>query len=212
MEIEYNKNERRKILIIGVGGIGSYLVPLLHKSWCYDIHIADDDIVETKNLLYQNYKNRDLGTKKVKAMRIGIQAMNHPNDTGMVVRNLNTYKILTAKQLIGYELVICCADNLSVRKLLYSQGFGDSAKVKWLDLRAQGRNGALISYLTDEKFSETFLDGPTGSFSCQGDGFNKSLNTKDLHFTHAVIAGYGAHWIHRWFNDDEVADKVIINI
>ena len=122
------------------------------------------------------------------------------------------YHILTQRQLLGYDLVVCCADNLAVRKLLYSQGFGKEAKIKWLDLRAQARNGALISYLTDKKFSETFLNGPDGSFSCQGEDFNKTKNASDLHFTHVVIAGYGAQWIQRWLNGDEVADKVIINV
>jgi hypothetical protein len=193
----------RKILIIGVGGIGSYLAPVLDKTGLYDITIADPDILESKNLLYQNYSNAKFLTsdnkKKVEQLDM-MKAKKIP------------YHILTQRQLLGYDLVVCCADNLAVRKLLYSQGFGKEAKIKWLDLRAQARNGALISYLTDKKFSETFLNGPDGSFSCQGEDFNKTKNASDLHFTHVVIAGYGAQWIQRWLNGDEVADKVIINV
>ena len=33
----------RRLLVIGVGGIGGYLVPLLNKTDKYDIHIADPD-------------------------------------------------------------------------------------------------------------------------------------------------------------------------
>jgi hypothetical protein len=33
-----------------------------------------------------------------------------------------------------------------------------------------------------------------------------------LHFTHVAIAGYGAQWIQRWFNEEKVADKIIINV
>ena len=193
----------RKILIIGVGAIGSYLAPVLDKTGLYDITIADPDILESKNLLYQNYSNTKFLTsdnkKKVEQLDM-MKAKKIP------------YHILTQRQLLGYDLVVCCADNLAVRKLLYSQGFGKEAKIKWLDLRAQARNGALISYLTDKKFSETFLNGPDGSFSCQGEDFNKTKNASDLHFTHVVIAGYGAQWIQRWLNGDEVADKVIINV
>ena len=50
------------------------------------------------------------------------------------------YKVLTSKQVKGYDLVICCADNLAIRRTLYS-----SDKIKWLDLRAQGRNADMIS-------------------------------------------------------------------
>jgi hypothetical protein len=194
----------RKILIIGVGGIGSYLAPLLGATDLYDITIADPDIVERKNLSYQNFDNSwnstNAGKKKVDALYIkGTYSKIY-------------FPILTDKQINGYDLVICCADNLDARRLLYRQGFQDDAKLKWLDLRAQGRNGALISYLTDPKFSETFLTGPKGSFSCQGENFNESGKLKTLHFTHVAIAGYGAQWIQRWFNGEEVKDKYIINI
>ena len=39
----------RRVLIIGAGGIGSFLIPLLDKVGMYDISVADPDKVETKN-------------------------------------------------------------------------------------------------------------------------------------------------------------------
>jgi len=190
----------RKVLIIGVGGIGSYLFPLLDKTSSYDITVADPDIVENKNISYQNFYVDDVSNHKVTSLK----SMN-----GYIS---SRYPILTDKQIMDYDLVVCCADNLDVRRLLYRQGFQDGAKIKWLDLRAQGRNGALISYLTDPKFSDMFLQGPEGSFSCQGETFNETNDTKQLHFTHVAIAGYGAQWIQRWFNGEEVKDKMVINI
>ena len=200
----------RKILIIGVGGIGSYLAPILHKTGLYEITIADPDDVEEKNLSYQNFEVNALDLNKVSALKNKTKCYNHYNDIG--IRLGIQFPILTRKQIEGYDLVICCADNLDVRKLLYAEGFQEDCGNKWLDLRAQGRNGALISYLTDPKFSETFLTGPEGSFSCQGENFNESGNKEVLHFTHVAIAGYGAQWIQRWFNEEKVADKIIINV
>lgn len=46
----------RKILIIGAGGIGSFLIPILARTKLYKIRVADPDIVEKKNLPYQNYE------------------------------------------------------------------------------------------------------------------------------------------------------------
>ena len=201
---------KRKVLVIGVGGIGSFLTPLLHRTGLYNVCMFDPDTVDLKNISYQNFKHGDIGLNKTIAMRTNTVCMNHMTDIGLT--NGNAYPVLTKKQLSGYDLVVCCADNLSVRKLLYSQGFNDECETPWLDLRAQGRNGALVSYLTDKMFSETFLTGPDGSFSCQGENFNESLNTEDLHFTHVAIAGYGAQWIQRWFAGEEVKDKYIINI
>jgi molybdopterin/thiamine biosynthesis adenylyltransferase len=195
------KEEKRKILIIGVGGIGSYLTPLLHKTGLYDLCISDPDIVEEKNLYYQNFNTSHLGKTKVSCI---------VENDGIGVRN--PYPILTDVQLKGYDLVVCCADNLDARRLVYRQGFQDGVKTRWLDLRAQGRNGALISYQADPKFSDTFLAGEEGSFSCQGESFNDTTKKQNLHFTHVAIAGIGAQWIQRFFNDEQVKDKMVINI
>ena len=51
----------------------------------------------------------------------------------------------------GYDLVVCCVDNLSVRRTLYN------SDVKWLDLRAQGRNAAFVTYDADPKMYDTLL-------------------------------------------------------
>ena len=189
-----------KILIIGVGGIGSYLVGLLAKIDRFNITVADPDIVEEKNLSYQNFGEEDVGKNKALVMK---EYFN--------LYNASKYPILTKKQLEGYDIVVCCADNLDVRRLVYRQGFGND-ETAWLDLRAQGRNGALISYLTNGKYSDTFLSGPEGSFSCQGEGFNNTRNVADIHFTHTAIAGMGAQWLQRWFNNERVTDKLVINV
>ena len=54
----------QKILIIGVGGIGSNLVPLLCKVGQYDITIADPDTVEEKNISSQNFNEQNIGNYK----------------------------------------------------------------------------------------------------------------------------------------------------
>ncbi len=190
---------KRNVMIIGVGGIGSYLAPLLKRVGTYSMFLADPDIVEEKNLLYQNFDKVNVGEKKV-------------NSLFMNGHVRSDYRIRTDACLRKdkMDLIVCCADNLDIRRLLYRQGFQDDAKVKWLDLRAQGRNGALISYLTDPKFSDMFLQGPEGSFSCQGE--QDEITPESVHFTHVAVAGMAAQWIQRWFNGEEVKDKMVINI
>ena len=104
----------------------------------------------------------------------------------------------------GYDLVVCCADNLDIRRTMYN------SNVKWLDLRAQGRNAAMISHLEDPKLYATFTSGPDGSFSCQGDSWDGS--TEGQHFSHVIAAGMGAEWIHRYFANDDIADFKVVNV
>tara|TARA_B100002019_G_C21258937_1_gene595547 strand:+ start:1689 stop:2252 length:564 start_codon:yes stop_codon:yes gene_type:complete len=186
---------KRKVLVIGAGGIGSFLIPLLDKVEMYAISVADPDVVEKKNLPYQNFNADDVGENKASVM-------------GNRYRSIlggSQYPILTEKQMQGYDLVICCVDNLGVRKTLYN------TSVKWLDLRAQGRNAALVSYKADPKMYDMLLAGEERSFSCQGDSWNGS--NEGVHFMQVAIAGMGAQWIQRWFqNNDEVKDYMVVNL
>ena len=194
MECQFGEiRMKRKILIIGVGGIGSFLVPILDKVGLYAITVADPDKVETKNLPYQNFAKNEVGMYKSKVA-----------DYYDSVTSVSTYPILTAKQMQGYDLVVCCVDNLSVRRTLYN------SDVKWLDLRAQGRNAAFVTYDADPKMYDTLLAGPEGSFSCQGDSWDGS--NSGVHFMQTAIAGIGAQWIQRWFNDEQVKSFMMLNV
>jgi len=186
---------KRKILVIGAGGIGSFLIPTLDKVKLYDITVADPDIVEAKNLPYQNFSDFEVGANKAYTLQ----------DRYNGICSAIKFPILTEKQMQGYDLVICCVDNLGVRKTLYN------TSVKWLDLRAQGRNAALVSYKADPKMYDMLLAGEERSFSCQGDSWNGS--NEGVHFMQVAIAGMGAQWIQRWFqNNDEVKDYMVVNV
>ena len=56
---------KRKILIIGAGGIGSFLIPLLNKTGLYKITVNDPDIIEKKNISYQNFEADEIELKKL---------------------------------------------------------------------------------------------------------------------------------------------------
>ena len=185
---------KRKVLVIGAGGIGSFLIPLLDKVGLYHITVADPDKVETKNLPYQNFTTDDVGENKASVMGNRYRS----------IMGGSQFPILTEKQMKGYDLVICCVDNLGLRRTMYN------TKIKWLDLRAQGRNAALVSHKADIKMYESLLAGKDGSFSCQGDSWDGS--NKGVHFMQVAIAGMGAQWVQRYFNNEEVCDFKVVNV
>lgn len=196
--IKMNMN-KRKILIIGAGGIGSMLIHNLDRLGLYDITVYDDDKVEYKNTFYQHYESAHIGLNKAKAIKKQFTNV-----------KAEPYLVLVPKQLKGYDLVICCADNLDVRRLLYRQGTGDNATVKWLDLRAQGRNAVLISYLFPPELVDTVLKGEEGSFSCQAQDWDGSPQQVDM--MNNVIAAMGAQWIQKWFNGQKTEASMVISI
>ena len=109
--------KNRKILVIGAGGIGSFMIPLLDKTGLYEMTVADPDKVETKNLTYQNFKPKENEMNKASVMNWNYDS----------VRRQIPYPILTEQQIKGFDLVVCCADNLDVRRMLYR------SNVAWLD-------------------------------------------------------------------------------
>ena len=164
----------------------SYLIPLLDKTGLYKLTVFDPDIVELKNITYQNFEENEIGENKAKTLR----------DRYFSINEAQPYPILSQKQMEGYDLVVCCADNLDVRKTLYT-----TDKLPWLDLRAQGRNAAMISFQENPDIYNEKLAGPSGSFSCQGNDWDGS--TRGQHFSHIVAAGMGAEWIHRFFAEED---------
>jgi molybdopterin/thiamine biosynthesis adenylyltransferase len=91
------------MIIIGAGGIGSFLASALSRI-THDITIIDGDIVEAKNLSRQLYETPDIGKYKaeVLAAKLFIQAQAQYFATHIVVPE--------------GEPVFCCADNMPCRK------------------------------------------------------------------------------------------------
>ena len=149
----------RKILVIGCGGIGSFLIPLLDKTGLYKIEVYDPDIIEEKNISYQNFERVDINKNKAQVFDSRYPSVN------------------------GYP---------------------------YLDLRAQGRTGIILSFLERPELFTELSNGPEGSFSCQGSGWEGKK--EDLHYIHVAIAGLGAEWMQRWFNKEQVVNHKLINI
>lgn len=124
-----------KILIIGVGGIGSWLIEEIARaieigqiSPTVKFEIADNDMVEIKQLYYQNFKDEDIGESKAE----------------ILARRFKDYalkpikkRITEKEQLKGYDLIICCADNNPIREMVFK--FCHKNNKDFIDLRAESR-------------------------------------------------------------------------
>ena len=68
--MKYSKSAPVKIVVLGAGGTGGYLIPHLYRiafadsERLYRIIICDGDIVEKKNLVRQNFVEQDIGRNK----------------------------------------------------------------------------------------------------------------------------------------------------
>ena len=191
-----------KIAVIGCGGIGGYFIRSLSELIKRDlagldkinimgIEIIDYDKVEERNLLYQNFEIEDLDRNKAEVLseRIGYKAINT--------------KIENLEQLVGYDLVVICADNNKVRLLTYESG------LPFLDLRANGKN--IMAYLTQKEDKEylelTQENNKQGS--CQRE---IDIEDKNIQAGNRVIAEIGCQFLLDYLRGEIKQKKLIMRI
>ena len=57
---------------------------------------------------------------------------------------------------------------------------------------------------------DTLLKGDDRSYSCQGDSWDGT--NSNVHFMQVAIAGLGAQWTQRYFNNEDVREYMVVNV
>lgn len=130
----------KRVTIVGVGALGSHVVPLL-RSDELSLKIVDFDRVEQKNALSQFYGRPSVGKSKVQALSQIMQLL-----WGVKVESIpQKLTILNDQQLLGgADLVIECLDNAEARRIV--QHYVRRAEVPCLHgaLAAGGEFGRVV--------------------------------------------------------------------
>jgi len=177
------------IHIIGVGGIGSWTALLAAKMGCTEIHVYDDDIVESHNTASQFFKVDQLGQKKVEAIKSNIE-----EQSGI--------SIFTHEQKMEDKiedgLVIIAVDSMEERIKLFKM-FKDK-KVYVIDARMGGLQMEIYR-MPAKKWGDTLVDpSVVEPEPCTG---------RSICFNCAVIGGIITHYI-RLFGKKEIQDGEMI--
>lgn len=172
-----------KIAIAGAGGIGSNLLAIFfdygfnRKQFNYaemTVDIFDDDTVDVKNLLHQNFKLEDVGRHKVSVL-----------EEKYVVNGVK--KRMTEKDFKHYDLIFSCVDSMSFRKTLYEYSWEKkNNKMFWIDGRCTSRQGALFNSDIPQEVLQQYID------SSQEEGGCLLAYEKEENISHAlptVVAG-----------------------
>lgn len=153
-----------KALIIGCGGIGSWLIDELCKSIEQEqinanteLSIADNDLVEIDQVKYQNFTYDEAGLNKAEALSnrfswYGVKAIKD--------------RIKDKKQLKGYDFIVLCVDNEPTREMVITYCFKQG--IEFIDLRASGRVISAFPKLEKVEANLNFVDSTdTVCYSCQ---------------------------------------------
>ncbi len=98
----------KKVLLIGVGGVGSHVAVALCRTGIGQLEIVDFDVVDESNLGRQYYDVNDVGVLKVEAMKGHLNRMN-PNCEVIVHNECLTPERLS-ELIDGYDMVVEAVD------------------------------------------------------------------------------------------------------
>jgi molybdopterin-synthase adenylyltransferase len=147
----------KKIVIVGVGALGSHIVLFLRNV--ADIKIIDFDYIETKNILSQFHAKTSVGKAKTSALQ---QTMNFLFGTKITIVGNRLVENNASQLLSGADLIIDCLDNAEARRII--QNYVRKEKIPCLHggLAADGAFGISI---WDENYQ--IHDGPVGVPTCE---------------------------------------------
>ena len=183
MSIEDN-SDKIKILVVGLGGIGSQLteliVPALDISGLnVELNLMDGDVVENNNLAHQRFSSEDENSPKVEVLQQRYQRYKHVKT---IAHNNN---LTTQSQLEGYDIIVVAVDRQEPRNLVHK------SDAHWVDMRCQGDGWLLIDSDTNKSILDKIPNNkqPVG---CQLPG---AIESGNIEFGFAAVAALGAQWV-----------------
>ena len=104
---------KRDVMVLGQGGIGSWVSLLLSRIGC-TLYIFDMDVYETHNMTGQIVKQDAIGSNKAQAMASIIGELSPKCE-------VHVYPERYTEESFTNEIVICGFDNMAARKLAFKK-------------------------------------------------------------------------------------------
>lgn len=109
----FDEIQKSRVIIAGIGGIGSNVAFQLARMAPANITLYDDDVVERVNMAGQLYSTNDIGQRKVDAIASMISAYT-------LARQINAVPSMFTNSTEAGDIMICGFDNMAARKIFYN--------------------------------------------------------------------------------------------
>lgn len=150
----FNEIQKARVIIAGIGGIGSNVAFQLARMCPANITLYDDDVVEIVNMAGQLYSYNDIGRTKVDAIATMISSYTSKNQVNAIASKF------TSDTEPG-DIMICGFDNMAARELFYkswkkhvkTKSSDDSTKCLFLDGRLSLDTLQIFCIKGDDKYN-----------------------------------------------------------
>ncbi len=165
--------KRACVLVLGVGGLGSSVLPILARAGVGQLHFVDNDTVDESNLQRQPlFFDKDIHQSKAASAHQSLSAHNPWVDLFFYHKQINADTLSALINETKPDLVLDCTDNFMARYAI-NQACIDKQK-PLLSASAVGITGQLALF-----------EPNTGCYACL---FGTSANSDDGCVTSGVLA------------------------
>ncbi len=173
-QIEYagqKKLTNAKVLIIGIGGLGSPAALYLTASGIGQITLVDDDVVELSNLQRQIVHNtKTIGTNKAESAKHNLGKINNTIKITAINQRLKDKELIA--QCENHDVVLDCTDRFVSRFAINQACVISQANL--VIAAAVGFDGQMSSFKLDDDASPCYqclyADGPGEDTLCSENG------------------------------------------
>lgn len=137
-----------KILLIGAGGVGSWLALFLSRIG-YQIYLVDFDIIEIHNLSGQTFRIEDIGKPKIEAVR---SLTRYLGCTNAIITSSALFRYANIQNIESYDIFISAVDTVDARFHLFKT-FKKSVVQHRLYIEARLSAESFQLYIFDEKIT-----------------------------------------------------------
>ena len=128
-EKSFNIIKNKRILIVGVGGVGGYVLETLARSGIENITIIDNDIIDITNLNRQIISlNNNVGSNKVDVAKERILKINSKANIKPIQAFLNKDNISILGEL-KFDYIVDCCDTIETKILLIKYCLKNNIKI-----------------------------------------------------------------------------------
>ena len=195
----------KQIAVVGTGGIGSWLAFYLYDLEQHDqlrdvgFTFYDDDIVEEKNIPYQNFDIDDITDSKVESISARYGFVGEEE------------RVESVKDLKDFDLIICAVDSKSFRQDLFENCNGKDDP-HWIDLRSEGRTFVFYTKHdanTTEKMLATLPKDDAEEGSCQ---LEWELSEGIIQQGNKIVAAIASQLVLNWHRKVDSPPTLVANI
>ena len=207
----------RQIVVVGCGGVGSYLIPALlrtvrdHKNpeESPEIILVDGDILEQKNMDRQLFDEKHIGIKKSEAMHAAYLKYYGPR-----LQHIPEFFHGTEMWLKQYSLLFACVDNHPGRSRCFTAADNTSSDVimcgnGYTDAEAQYYTSMWRNTKRDPRvmFPEILRDRTDDPISREGGCTGEAQeSTPQLAIANLCAATYALHLLWYYYQEEHKMD------